>query len=180
MLPYYNNGTATLGIMAAFVVQQWGKPLLHSEWGHPLLHKATLGTIPLLHSHCCFKNGRIYHCWYISTYVAVQHWDDLPDNWTNPSCNNGRVTWATPVKKHPIVAFQQWVFSSHVYPVGTVSEAPAESTSTFAGRKPAALHWIAALLDQMIVVNGGQTQQLEWKVGRLFQNLNQRRQWWWC
>ena len=49
-------------------------------------------------------------------------------------------------------------------PVGTVSEAPAEDTTTYAGRKQAALRRIAALQDQLIVVTGGRSQRLEWKV----------------
>ncbi len=50
------------------------------------------------------------------------------------------------------------------HPVGTVSEAPAEETSTYADRKQAALWWVAVLQDQVVVVSADQSEALEWKV----------------
>jgi hypothetical protein len=49
-------------------------------------------------------------------------------------------------------------------PVGVVSEAPAEDTATYAGRKQAALHRIRSLCGQRVVIEKNRNEFLEWTV----------------
>ena len=49
-------------------------------------------------------------------------------------------------------------------PVGTVEQAPTEDSTTYDGRKQAALRRIAGMKDQVVVINSGRSLSLEWKV----------------
>jgi hypothetical protein len=49
-------------------------------------------------------------------------------------------------------------------PVGVVSEAPVEDTATYAGRKQAALHHIAKLCGQRVVIERNRNESSEWTV----------------
>jgi hypothetical protein len=50
------------------------------------------------------------------------------------------------------------------HPVGTKEQAPAEDSTTYAGRKQAALRRITGMKDQVVVIHSGCSLSLEWKV----------------
>jgi hypothetical protein len=102
-----NNGSYQYCLIGTVVVQQW---LLRQLWQwdngfsvHSLLQDTTLGTTLLLQSHIVssIMVRKIYHCWCLSTNVAVQHGLISLSTELSHFATLGSKSWATWGGKYP-------------------------------------------------------------------------------